>query len=71
MSAVTDMLMGIPCGISDRPLTSMASILGEHVDMELVRYGLVYQFGQEFGFKMEEVVAARVLAIQGLMNNHK
>ncbi len=45
----------IPCGISDRPVTSLAEILGEPVDMELVRYGLVYQFGREFGFRMEEV----------------
>ncbi|MCH8989606.1 MAG: lipoyl(octanoyl) transferase LipB [Chloroflexi bacterium] len=46
----------IPCGISDRPVTSMATILGEQVDMELVRYGLVYQFGREFGFSMEDGV---------------
>ena len=43
----------IPCGISDRPVTSMESILGEHVDTELVRYGMVYQFGKEFGFGMK------------------
>jgi lipoate-protein ligase B len=48
----------IPCGIADRPVTSMASILGEPVDMELVRYGLVYQFGREFGWRMEEGVLA-------------
>ena len=48
----------IPCGISDRPVTSMASILGQPVDMELVRYGLVYQFGREFGFRMEDGVLA-------------
>ena len=43
----------IPCGIADRPVTSMATILGQTVDMELVRYGLVYQFGREFRFSME------------------
>ena len=43
----------IPCGIADRPVTSMATILGQTVDMELVRSGLVYQFGREFGFSME------------------
>jgi lipoate-protein ligase B len=48
----------IPCGISDRPVTSMASILGSQVDMELVRYGLVYQFGREFGWRMEDGVLA-------------
>jgi len=51
----------IPCGISDRPVTSMASILGQPVDLELVRYGLVYQFGREFGFKMEDGAADGVL----------
>ena len=44
----------ISCGIADRPVTSMAAILGQPVDMELVRYGLVYQFGREFGFRMED-----------------
>ncbi|PKB70896.1 MAG: hypothetical protein BZY87_08370 [SAR202 cluster bacterium Io17-Chloro-G6] len=44
----------IPCGIADRPVTSMASILEQPVDIELVRYGLVYQFGREFGFRMED-----------------
>ncbi|MCH7737020.1 MAG: lipoyl(octanoyl) transferase LipB [Chloroflexi bacterium] len=48
----------IPCGIADRPVTSMASILGQPVDMELVRYGLVYQFGREFGWRMEGGVLA-------------
>ena len=43
----------IPCGIADRPVTSMASILGQPVDMELVRYGMVYQFGREFEWRME------------------
>ena len=43
----------IPCGIADRPVTSMASILGQPVDIELVRYGMVYQFGREFGWRME------------------
>lgn len=46
----------IPCGIADRPVTSMAVILGQPVDMELVRYGLVYQFGREFGWRMEDGV---------------
>ena len=48
----------IPCGIADRPVTSMASILGSPVDMELVRYGLVYQFGREFRFRIEDGVAS-------------
>ena len=48
----------IPCGIADRPVTSMASILGQSVDIELVRYGMVYQFGREFGWRMEDGVLA-------------
>ena len=44
----------IPCGIPDRPVTSISEISGQTVDLALVRYGLVYQFGREFGFKMEE-----------------
>ncbi len=48
----------IPCGIADRPVTSMASVLGQPVDIELVRYGMVYQFGREFGWRMEDGVLA-------------
>ena len=44
----------IPCGIADRPVTSMAAILGNQIDMKLVRNRLSYQFGQEFGFRMED-----------------
>ena len=51
----------IPCGIADRPVTSMASILGSPVDMGLVRYGLVYQFGREFRFRIEDGVASMLL----------
>ena len=51
----------IPCGISDRPVTSIAQILGQPADMELVRYGLVYQFGREFGWRMEDGAADEVL----------
>lgn len=51
----------IPCGIADRPVTSMSAILGEAVDTELVRYGLVYQFGREFGFQIETEAADSVV----------
>ena len=51
----------VPCGFTDRPVTSMATILGEPVDMELIRYSLVYQFGQEFGFTMEYGIAETIL----------
>ena len=53
----------IPCGIADRPVTSMASILREPVDMELVRYGLVYQFGREFGWPMEDGLPEQVTVL--------
>ena len=53
----------IPCGITDRPVTSIAQILGQTVDMELVRYGLVYQFGREFGFKMEDGLPEQVTVL--------
>ena len=53
----------IPCGIADRPVTSMASILGQPVDMELVRYGLAYQFGWEFGFRMEDGLPEQVTVL--------
>ena len=44
----------VPCGIEDRPVTSMAKLLHERVDLEMVRYSLVYQFGKAMGFRMEE-----------------
>jgi lipoate-protein ligase B len=53
----------IPCGIADRSVTSMAAILGEPVDLELVRYGMVYQFGREFGFRMEDGVAENLVSV--------
>ena len=53
----------IPCGVADRSVTSMAAILGEPVDLELVRYGMVYQFGREFGFRMEDGVAENLVSI--------
>lgn len=54
----------VPCGINDRPVTSMAQFLGEPVDMESVRYSLAYQFGRAMGFKMVEAEAA-ALAVPG------
>jgi len=48
----------VPCGLANRPVTSMAAILGRPVDMELVRYKLAYQFGREFGFNMKDGILA-------------
>ncbi len=47
----------VPCGIDDRPVTSMAQLLGQPVDMEEVQYSLIYHFGRDMGFKMEEIDA--------------
>ena len=44
----------VPCGIADRPVTSMSRILGENVDVEAVRYSLVYRFGRAMGMRMIE-----------------
>lgn len=50
----------VPCGIEDRPVTSMAQVLGEFVDEEAVRYSLAYQFGRAMGFSMSEVDAGAI-----------
>ena len=44
----------VPCGISDRAVTSMQKLLAEEVEMEAVAYSLVYHFGKEMGFRMIE-----------------
>lgn len=44
----------IPCGINDRPVTSISKLLGGSVEMEQVRYSLTYHFGQGMGYKMVE-----------------
>ncbi len=44
----------VPCGISDRAVTSMQKLLAEEVEMETVAYSLVYHFGKEMGFRMIE-----------------
>ena len=45
----------IPCGITDRGITSMKRLMGAPVDMEVVAYSLAYHFGREMGFHMVEV----------------
>ena len=46
----------VPCGIPDRPVTSVAQVLGEDVDMDMdmAQYSLAYQFGKGMGFGMVE-----------------
>ena len=48
----------IPCGITDRPVTSMSAELAEAVDLEAVRYSLVYQFGRSMGLRMVDGTSA-------------
>ena len=44
----------VACGIPDRPVTSVAQVLGEDVDLEMAQYSLAYQFGKGMGFGMVE-----------------
>ena len=44
----------VPCGIEDRPVTSMAQLLSGPVDLEMVHYSLVYHFGRGMSFHMVE-----------------
>lgn len=44
----------IPCGIADRPVTSMAELQPGETDIEAVRYSLVYRFGRAMGMRMVE-----------------
>ena len=50
----------VPCGIEDRPVSSVEQELGLAVDMEMARYAAVYQFGKHMGFRMAEVEAGSV-----------
>ena len=47
----------VPCGVSDRAVTSMAQLLSETVDLEMVQYSLVYHFGKGMGLRMVETEA--------------
>ena len=44
----------VPCGITDRRMTSMARVLGDPVDQEMVAYSVVYHFGEQMDFRMRE-----------------
>ena len=45
----------VPCGITDRGVTSMQKAIGRPVDTDVVAYSLAYHFGREMGFRMVEV----------------
>ncbi|MFQ6026784.1 MAG: lipoyl(octanoyl) transferase LipB [Dehalococcoidia bacterium] len=44
----------IPCGITDREVTSLAQLLGQPVDMQRVQARVARHFGQGMGFRMVE-----------------
>ena len=44
----------VPCGITDREVTSLNRLLGQPADPEAVRYSVAYQFGRAMGFRMVE-----------------
>ena len=50
----------VPCGIIDRDVTSLEELLARPVEMELVRNGLAYRFGQQMGFRMKEVACGQL-----------
>ena len=52
----------VPCGIEDKPVTSMAKVLGQTLDEEAVRYSLAYRFGRAMGFTMIEMDADAIKA---------
>lgn len=52
----------VPCGIDDRPVTSMAKLLGAPVDLAEVQYSLAFHFGRGMGFRMVETDLAGQLA---------
>ncbi|PKB73055.1 MAG: hypothetical protein BZY75_03815 [SAR202 cluster bacterium Io17-Chloro-G7] len=52
----------VPCGIEDRGVTSVSTVLAASVEMEHVRYSLTYHFGQGMGFKMVEADLSLELA---------
>ena len=53
----------VPCGIRDLGVTSLERLLGRRVDMDLVRYALVYRFSRDFGFAVREEDPAEALDI--------
>jgi lipoyl(octanoyl) transferase len=58
----------VPCGITDRKVTSIAQLLGELVDPEAVQYSVVYQFGRGMDFRMVEAEEGKVREIVPSLN---
>lgn len=42
----------VPCGITDKGVTSMEKLLGERIEPTLVAYALRYNLGERLGMKM-------------------
>lgn len=42
----------IPCGITDKSVTSLAQLLGTRLDEDEVKEHLMYHFGEVFGYEM-------------------
>ena len=52
----------VPCGITDRRVTSMQEILGEPVDLDGVKRSVARHLGQRMGFSMVAVDEANLAA---------
>jgi lipoate-protein ligase B len=50
----------VPCGITDRRVTSMQQIVGDVIDPAAVRDSVAYHFGQGMGFTMVEIPETRL-----------
>jgi len=50
----------VPCGLPDKPVTSMQQELGKPVDMQLVRERVMWHFGQVFAVSMQETTLAQL-----------
>lgn len=45
----------VPCGISDRPVTSLSEVLGRSVSIEEAVHALIPRFGAVFGYAKSEI----------------
>lgn len=56
----------VPCGISDKPVTSMALALGRPVDMQAVRQVVAQEFEHAFNAELREISADELRRQPGL-----
>lgn len=65
----------VPCGISDKAVTSMARVLNRPIEMRAVRERVAARFAEVFGVELEEIsreeVEARVGAYVGEIASHE